>query len=627
LDSRPNRSAAAVGSVTQQPMPSSVRGFVYVDINNDGVRDVNELGIGGVAIELIPTGSGSATSTLSVITSADGSYAFEDIPAGTYTLRQPIQPSAYEDGLETAGTVDSVIVGIANNPGDSISDVTLMPNDHGIEFNFGELPLGRLSGHVYLAPPGEDCSGRHSGSIALQDVSVELRDASGALLRSTRTNADGQYSFENLPAGEYQIVEYTPQGLLDGASQVGEIAGTDGLIRLVGVAVGGERIRDVNLTPGGRGVNYDFCEAAPAQISGNVYVDRNNDGIRQISETPLGGVLLTLVDASGNTVTTTNSADDGTYQFTSLLPGDYQIIQQQPDGFFDGRDTAGTIAGQTVGSAENPGDIIRQISIRQGQTGVDYDFGELLPSSISGRVFVDTNQDCVFDANERGLAGVSVDLLDARGNVVATTTTDAAGDYRFDDLRPGRYTLRQQQPDGMLHGGQRAGDGGGDDSVDDLISNVDVGPGQDLIEYDFCEVPPGSIAGLVFVDTDGDCVVDADEMGLGGVIVELLDTDGTVVNRTTTSADGTYVFDNLRPGRYSVREIQPEDFFHGGQRAGNGGGDDSQQDLIADVDVVPGAQLQNYDFCEIPPASIRGMVFVDSNGDCIVQAGFVLLDN
>ncbi len=74
-------------------------------------------------------------------------------------------------------------------------------------------------------------------------------------------------------------------------------------------------------------------------------------------------------------------------------------------------------------------------------------------------------------------------------------------------------------------------------------------------------VPPpvlGSIGDLVWSDTDGNGIQDADEPGVAGVRVELLDADGNVVDSVTTGADGSYLFDELPLGDYQVRFTAPD---------------------------------------------------------------------
>ena len=46
----------------------------------------------------------------------------------------------------------------------------------------------------------------------------------------------------------------------------------------------------------------------------------------------------------------------------------------------------------------------------------------------------DTNKDGVQDADEKGIAGVTVTLKDSNGNTIGTTTTDESGKYQFTGL-------------------------------------------------------------------------------------------------------------------------------------------------------------------------------------------------
>jgi peroxidase len=71
---------------------------------------------------------------------------------------------------------------------------------------------------------------------------------------------------------------------------------------------------------------------------------------------------------------------------------------------------------------------------------------------VSGRVVNDANRDGVPGRNEQGLKGRTVELVDAESQeVVATTTTDAAGRYRFNvesGLSLGEFTIREVTPTG-----------------------------------------------------------------------------------------------------------------------------------------------------------------------------------
>jgi hypothetical protein len=71
---------------------------------------------------------------------------------------------------------------------------------------------------------------------------------------------------------------------------------------------------------------------------------------------------------------------------------------------------------------------------------------------------------------------------------------------------------------------------------------------------------PKDVSGRVYLDTDNDGVIDGTEDGLGGVEVRLTGTDFTntaVALSAVTDANGNYSFVGLRPGNYSLQEIQP----------------------------------------------------------------------
>jgi hypothetical protein len=69
--------------------------------------------------------------------------------------------------------------------------------------------------------------------------------------------------------------------------------------------------------------------------------------------------------------------------------------------------------------------------------------------TISGHVFNDPNGDAHWQADDEGLAGWTVELENAQGQVIATTTTDADGAYAFDNyngLNLGTYFVQEVPP-------------------------------------------------------------------------------------------------------------------------------------------------------------------------------------
>ncbi len=85
---------------------AAIRGYVYEDLNDNGVKESNELGIGNVEIQLVPINSIAPFTPQTVRTGSDGSYSFTNLPPGTYRVIQVSQPSGYFDGRDSVGTVN-----------------------------------------------------------------------------------------------------------------------------------------------------------------------------------------------------------------------------------------------------------------------------------------------------------------------------------------------------------------------------------------------------------------------------------------------------------------------------------------------------------------------------------------
>lgn len=604
------RTAGAFVNLQQEVNPASISGYVYADANNNGRRDAGEQPLAGVAIQIIPVDTIVPQATVTVLTNSQGFYEAVGLAPGSYRVVQPQQPAGYLDGLDSAGTVDGVPSGRAVNPGDRIEDVFLGGGSRGIEYNFGELLPASLRGTVRLTDADGNCYGSGGITTPLEGVVVQLWGQQGQLVAHTTTNALGQYEFTWLAPGLYSVIEITPEGLIDAGARAGRVGQ---VVR--GQVVDPNTIVGIELRPGDQGTEYDFCEHLPAVLGGFVYHDRNDNAIRDAGEQPIAGVQIVIYDQQGNQVGTARTDANGAYRFEGLRAGTYRIVERQPDGWLDGRDSVGHVDGRPSGRVA-ANDTFGDVVLRWGSIGVDYNFGELLPGSIQGRVHADRNGDGLLDPGEPTLTGVLIELIDHRGSVVASTQTDSNGQYRFEHLVPGTYSVRETQPVGYFQGGQRAGSHGGDDSQDDLITRISIGSDQHLVRYDFWEVEPGSISGIVYVDPNQNQVFDAGEQLLAGVTVHLLDAAGRVVGTATTNAQGFYEFTQLRPGVYGVHEVQPDGFFHGGQQAGSHGGDASVPDYITAVVIGAGQELVNYNFSEIPPSGLSGMVYVTHSVAC-----------
>jgi len=603
--------------------PGALSGYVYEDNNDNGIKDNGEAGINNVTLELYKYDSTTqqyVSTGRTTTTNSSGYYEFQELdPEQTYMVVET-QPSAYLDGKERAGSLGG---DVPSPDTDRILGIHVGVGQFGQNYNFGELKPSSLSGHV--AVDQNDNKRLDSGDLYLANVTVNLYDADGNKVATTKTDANGYYVFNNLKPGVYKVTEEQPSGYYDGpdfvGSEGGEIVQPDSL---AGIPI---------LVADTHGTNYDFLEYRGGTIEGFVYEDNDNDGVKDDGEKGIGDTVIILWDGDEEIARTTTD-EDGHYKFDNLEPGKtYTVTEEQPH-YCDGLDSAGSLGG----TATNPGDKISGIAIEAGDSGSNYNFGELKYSSIAGYVYEDSNNDGVKDANETPLQNVTVQLWvwnEAEGVFKATgrtATTDANGYYKFDDVCPyKKFRVVEVQPDGYISGKNTAGDVGGtandaSDWITDIILPVDT----DADNYNFGELREAKISGYVYEDvtlnngatdmtyTDNG-VKDANEKGIAGVTVDLYRLENgsyVFVATTTTDENGFYQFSGLKPGTYQIVETQPEDYFDGQDAIGSLGGlSQDDNDLMTSINVLSGEDGVNYNFGELTPAKISGYVFQD--GDTI----------
>ena len=502
----------------------AISGNVYLDQNRDKTKNTGDIDLSGVTVKLLDK-DGNVVGTTT--TDKDGNYSFTGLSDGTYTVQvDKTGPLADKEQTEDpSGKADSRSQAITFTRTDP--DVT--------NVNFGYAEDYTVSGTVYYDKDRSETL--NNSEPGFDGITVNLLGEDGQVVATTTTKADGTYSFSKLPAGKY-TVKVEPSDLLKSYEQTEDPDGTkDHTSGVVQVNHDNPSVENVN-----------FGYAPNFAINGTIYRDGDRDGKKGDTEGRYSGVTVQLLDKDGKVVATTTTDKDGKYSFEHLPDGTYSV-KVVKDGALTNTDQTGD-PDSKLDNASEPITLDEKNPIKG-----DVDFGYVPNNTITGTVYRDDNRDKMINGDEPGLERVSVQLLDEDGKVLQTLDTDADGNYAFQHLPDGKYTVKVVRSSSIKDYDQTEDP---DATVDDTSAVYTMGPEHSLQEkVNFGYVPDYSIAGRVYRDSDRSKSYTNGEETFSGVTVDLLDKDGNVVGTTKTDADGNYSFEKLPAGTYRVK-VHPD---------------------------------------------------------------------
>ena len=203
--------------------------------------------------------------------------------------------------------------------------------------------------------------------------------------------------------------------------------------------------------------------AAPvntASIGDQVFLDLTGSGLESGFNAGPGfpGVTVELLDGTGTSVLATTTTDSlGQYSFSSLAAGTYEVAFIAPTGYTFSPQGVGGSADAGIDSSPNATTgITGPITLTAGQVDNNVEAGLVPPGSaqqgsatLGDYVWFDANGNGLIDSGETGVGGVTVDLLNAAGtSVLSTTTTTSSGYYSFTNLTAGTYAVQFVAPSG-----------------------------------------------------------------------------------------------------------------------------------------------------------------------------------
>jgi choice-of-anchor A domain-containing protein len=311
-------------------------------------------------------------------------------------------------------------------------------------------------------------------------------------IATTTTDANGNYSFSNLFAGNYIVGVTMPTGYVPTSTTVNSsnpnsdtdndnngvtTVGSELRSNYITLSAGNEPATAVDGDDTNGNLTLDFGLKGTLNLGNLVWNDTNTDGDYDQYEPGVGAVSVLLYrDANGDNVadgaaiaTTTTNAQ-GIYNFTGLIPGNYIVGMVIPAGYIRSNliatsnnpnndvndDNNGfNLLGANVAGTEVRSNFIT-LSIGgepttdgDGNNGnLTLDFGLCGLGGLGDFVWNDQNKNGLQDANELGIAGVLVTLTYPDGTQL-TVPTDADGYYFYPNLGPGNYVVTFATPLGM----------------------------------------------------------------------------------------------------------------------------------------------------------------------------------
>lgn len=171
-------------------------------------------------------------------------------------------------------------------------------------------------------------------------------------------------------------------------------------------------------------------------VSGVVYIDENENGLRDSGESGVKDVEIQLLDSVNKTVVASTTTDsDGFYQMHNVTPGVYLLdINQAHIGL--------------IGMELFTGVDQKSVDLKQSSalTSQNYGFRNIpVPQygSIQGYVWYDDNTNSLMDNTEVGIGHITLELVDSSNNqVIAVATSNSDGQFVFANLNAGDYFIR-----------------------------------------------------------------------------------------------------------------------------------------------------------------------------------------
>ncbi len=580
----------------------AVTGMAFLDLNYNGLYDEGEPGYEGVTLEVIKHSDSESVGKGKSV--KDGTFRVENLRSSTYRLRAilPDDGSIFTTAVEGAAISEANLFEQRSGRREFTVYPLVMESGQELQALVGVARSAVISGIVF---EDADYNGRLNGKEKkISGLIVQAVDANGEIVSDAVTDKNGNYTLKGIMPGSYTVKVQRKAGYgftrlrpseKDG-SFVTVLEGKFGITDPITVAMGEEI----------SGVNAGMLPSST--LSGSFFHDVNDNGLWDKEELGMMGAEVRLMSEDGEIDLTQSPAEDGSYFFDGVMPGKYTLSYLLPEH---------TEMSQTVpeGNTVAHDGLITSTAPFTIEMGKEHTMplaGAVTLGSFVGGVFNDPNANGLCDVDEAMLGGAVLTAVSASGNEY-TAEADENGAFALAGLRPDEYTLTITLPEGYIFSHGLDAD---ELALGAVNSDTFACPWQVLInrtEKAIGAVKPASIAGEIWMDENKDGVQGESEWIMENVLLTLIDESTGLEAAQTVSGENGFLFENVRPGTYTVKFTLPEQSTPAADAASTFRFDGAAM-VHTCVKAAQGEAVSGLSTGLVSTTSIGGTAWLDENG-------------